>query len=80
MKKRAMNFETARLHFLRNLIAPIVVMRRCLKASYYHRRRPRIHAEAVDVIKAGTYHSSKFNHRRPQHHIVIDPLLVFTMV
>ena len=80
MKKRAMNFETARLHFLRNLIAPIVVMRRCLKASYYHRRRPRIHTEAVDVIKARTYHSSKFNHKRLQHYIVIDPLLVFTMV
>jgi len=66
MKIRAMNFETARLHFLRNVIAPVVVMRRRFKASYYHRRRPRIHAEAVDVIKAGTYHSSKFNHKTPQ--------------
>ena len=69
-----MNFEKARLLFLRNFI----VIRRCFKAPYYHRRCPQIHAEAVDVMKAGTYHSSKFNHKRPQNYFVIDPLLVFT--
>ena len=27
-----MNFETGRLHFLRNVIAPVVVIRRCFKS------------------------------------------------
>ena len=70
----------AELHFLRNVIAPVVVMRRCLKAHSIITVVVFEFMQKLLMLWKGELITLLNLIIKDQNYIVIDPLLVFNMV